>query len=591
MRELLGKMSRKMRHALLVLTTLGMAVLPMTTAWAQDEEVDDEEPVLTIETLPKLDEADRLRIGFFPRAIPIYLSPTSPVSRDIDVVAIRREILEHLKQIQPFKLVTDQVLHTTFNQSSLEDKDAFAQAEIDMSNVETLAAKLDFDTALVTLERVRFNYHNTLAGYFEPKMVSRAEQVYAYTQLSRLRDIELPNGEDLLKVRRAFMEMIRLTPHIVLLQGRQPQDRVQAYNDAREFFMKNENAVYRRTPTEDAAKLAQKLDLAVIVFLRIVQNDDGTFNAEIDFYERATDKMSYLVVPLNEGARSTASAIQTNVVSETTAVNDSVAEPKVDSSGSSGSVSESSGQISKMSEQEIKTTSSVVSPQSLSLPGMDQELLKVSKQTVEQFSKAINDGLDSLYVGLQWPDVAPVSKVKTQSNRFYLDMSAIYFSYMKHTLDRNLHTLGANVQVSYMFNEHFFARGGITVSGVFRDKQKDLYDTFNIIRLNFYGGVSGNYGWVRPYLAIGVEYSYSSPYAVTESVTCKTFGHDDIECNDYKSNPNPHLFGFDLTVGANFGKEPVYLVVEGFAGVYVLTMSTAWTQVPLGASLGIQYRF
>ena len=457
-------------------------------------------------------------IAVFPRTIPIYLSPEADRSRDIDVGSIRRAIIDHIQHYSIFEVPSDIHLKEVFEQSNVEIRDALVQAEIDMAYAETYVSSLNFETALQTLERVIRNYNEALAQYFEPQMVARAQQIYGSTMLLEMREKDVPVSENIHLVRRAFIEMIRLAPHLVLLEGRQPKDRVEIYNIARELFLKN--AVYRQTPIEDAQQLAEHLSLDYILFLRIVQRSDGSFFAEIDFYDHDQNVMNFETVDI----------------------------PEVSATGKHDAYS--------------------------------------------VFAESISTRLDPYYEAVKLSE-SEKPRFSGQTGRVYLEVGPTYFFFAKYVTPTPIHTLGGTVKVSFMFNEHFFVQGGFSLAGAFQDVAHNLYDSFVITRIQGNFGLSADFGWVRPFVAAGLEYAYFAPYAITSSIACKTFGSDDIECleGDVRNNNESSLFGFDVALGVNMGKDPFYLVIESFVTLYVVPVSGALLHLPIGATLAVQYRF
>ena len=457
-------------------------------------------------------------IAIFPRTIPIYLSPEAERSRDIDVGSIRRALIEHIKTYPILSVPQDTQLKEVFEQSNVEIKDALVQAEIDMAYAEVYVGSLNFGTALQTLDRVLRNYREALAQYFEPQMVSRAHQIYASTMLAQMRESDAPASEYMHQVRRAFIEMIRLTPHIVLLEGRQPKERVQLYNIARELFLNH--AVYRQTPVEDARQLSGRLSLDYILFVRIVQRSDGSFFVEVDFYDDENDRMSF---------------------------------------------------------------------ESIDIPDND---LTPATDGYSAFVENISSRMDAYYEAIKLPEPES-SAFSGQTGRFYLEVGSTYFFFARYMTPTPIHTLGGTVKVSFMFNEHFFVQGGFFLAGAFQDAAHHLYDTFMIARVQGNFGLSADFDWIRPFVVAGFEYAYLSPYAVTSSIICKTFGSEDIECldGDIRYNNKSSLFGFDVALGINVGKDPFFLVIESFLTLYVAPISGELLRLPIGATLSLQYRF
>jgi len=481
-----------------------------------------------VELLPDMvvPQDARKRIAFFPKAIPIYLWPNAPKARDIDVTAVRHELMKHARAHKILRVVGDSALNEAFEKNAYEERDAFAQAEIDMAYAETYAASLNYDTALSTLERVLRNFETSMARYFDTKLMSHALQLYAYTQLSMMREMDDVPVDRVHMVRRAFMEFIRISPHVVLLEGRQPKDRVQYYTEARALFM--QNAVYRQTKIEDARRLARQLDTDILVFLRFVQKEDGSFDAEIDFYDYENDQMTYEIAPIPD----------------------------------------------KIDNTSVRHVGEVSEPASV-------------------FADAISLKLENLYACLSMPALAPPPLFSGEEGRIYLELNALYFSYVFYETSSAPHTLGASVRVTYMITEHFFVQGAFSASGVFQDSAKDLYDSFQVLRFDVSAGISADFHWIRPYLTIGLEGEYMTPFAITTNLTCKAFGSSDLECgeDDIQDNDTPGWFGFNVAAGFNLGKDPFYLVIEGFLTLNIAPYPTGWFGIPIGATMGVQYRF
>ncbi len=513
----LTRLGKLVLSVLLSLTAVSVGTLFEPQAYAQSK----------YEYLPEMSvpQDARKRIAFFPKAIPIYLWPNSPTARDIDVTAVRHELMKHARAHKILRVVSDSTLNEAFEKNAYEERDAFAQAEIDMAYAETYAASLNYETALSTLERVLRNFERSMARYFDTKLMSHALQLYAYTQLSMMRELDEVPVERVHMVRRAFMEFIRISPHVVLLEGRQPKDRVQYYTEARALFM--QNAVYRQTKIEDARRLARQLDTDLLVFLRFVQKEDGSFDAEIDFYDLENDEITYEIAPIPE-----------------------------------------------KSEDHVKLKGGASEPASV-------------------FADAISLKLENLYTCLSMPALAPPPLFSGEEGRIYLELNALYFTYALYDTSSAPQTVGASARVTYMITEHFFVQGAFSVSGVFQDKAKDLYDSFQVLRFDASAGISADFHWIRTYMTIGLEGEYMTPFAVTTSLTCKAFGSNDLGCNDddIEYNDTPGLFGFNVALGLNLGKDPFYLVLEGFLTLNIAPIPEGWFSIPVGATMGVQYRF
>lgn len=516
-------MGRRIRYQAVLLYLVCGVVVAWAWAWARSAAwAQTYESFLPVWEVP---QENQKKIAFMPKAIPIYLELESKTARDIDVKALKEAVMRHARAHRILNVLDDSELRELFEKSNLDDREAFGQAEIDIAYAETYAASLNYDTALTTLERVLKSFEWALARYFEPKLTVQALQMYAYTLLSRIRDMdEVPDGE-VHAARLAFLEFIRLAPHVVLMEGRQPKDRVQFYKEARALFM--ENVAYRQTNVEEARRLADQLDIDVLVFLRIVQKTNGSFDAEIDFYDREADQMTYEVAPIPEKAQS-------------------------------------SGR------------------HHLGEPG----------EPISVFADAVTLKLENLYACLKMPPPI-LSMFSGEANRIYLELNFAYFGYTVYETSSSPQALGAQVRVSYMFTENFFVQGYFSVYGVFQDKSKDIYDSFEVLRAGLNVGISADFHWVRPYLSVGIEFGYMTPFSVMTSVACKAFGSNDIECaeDDVQSNKSPELFGFDVTLGVNFGKDPLYLVLEGALSLYIVPDSYSWFTLPLGMNVGVQYRF
>lgn len=461
----------------------------------------------------------KLNIAFFPMNIPIYLYDGTSLgsAQDIDTAAFRQSILAHASSHPYLHAITRKDLVRMYREAELEEVDSYAQAKIDIGYAETHLSNMNYALAVSLLERVNRNYNEVLAQYLDPNAVAHAQRLLAYAYLSKIREEaqELSSIDFFHPARLAFMESIRLAPHITLLEGRQPPDRIAVYNEAKKLFLDSD--VYRQVQVSDAARLAKRLNSQLVVFMRIVQDIEGQLSLEFDYYDALKKEMT------------------------------------------------------------------------------KQKILMDSSIPAEQFQAHAVDlasaFLESQYICI---DIAPNKEVKRgESGRFYFDFGASYFTYLKYPTQGRVHSVGGSFKLTYMFNENFFIHGGMDVGSVLQDSAKDLYAPFEYVRFYINLGISRNFKWIRPYISAGLEIGYTSAYSITKSLTCKTFGENDIEClkSDIIRNNDPVVFGFDFIWGINIGRDSFQFVLEGTISAYVYPLIQSMFSFPVGLRMGIQYRF
>ncbi|MCL2325775.1 MAG: hypothetical protein FWC40_04665 [Proteobacteria bacterium] len=462
-------------------------------------------------------ETDTKRVAFFPALMPIYLYENQVLEHDIDVAFIRRAVIAHAQRHPVVRVLRESMIATHVKTSNLEQRDRFAQAEIDLVYARSHFANMNYGLAISSLQRVVRSYQDALAPYYAPHAVAPAYQMLAYAYLAQIRETQDEDMSQFHAARLAMMEMIRLAPHLALLEGRQPRDRIHVYNEARQLFL--DNPVYRQTPLADAARLAQSLELNRVIFMRLVQDAQGDFSVELDIYDH--DKRS-----------------------------------------------------------------------------MQHETIAVSERDEEEggysalISQAMTMVLENVYACFEMPRPDDVSIFSDEAGRVFLELGFVYFTHLNFPTSSLVHALGADALVTYMLTKHFYVQGGLGVVSVRQDLARDLYAPFEMVRLYGGAGLSADFNWIRLFLSVGLEYAYSTPYAITRSVTCKTFGRHDLDCSpsSVRDNTSPSEGGFHLSTGVNLGVDPFYFVLEGFVVAYLFPFVGNF-RYPLGFRAALQYRF
>ena len=230
-------------------------------------------------------------VAIFPQSIPIYLTKDIPPKVNIDVSVVKKVLSEQIKGHPYLNLITFDEIEKSFKTSDLLHTEAFMQAEIDMNYAQTFISGMNYMAAIEILQRVTENYKKSLVPYYRPSTVAQAYQQLAYALISQYEEDPDEYQPLIHSARLAFIELIRLAPYLVMLEGRQSHERVVRYDEALDLFLNNE--AYRQTVPKDADALARKIGADIILMLRLVQLNDGNFNLEIDEYHAKTQKIYY----------------------------------------------------------------------------------------------------------------------------------------------------------------------------------------------------------------------------------------------------------------------------------------------------------
>ena len=467
------------------------------------------------EPLPELTISDQQKVScaFIQPSIPIYLYKNVPLTTAIDVSKLKKNLIAHARNHPYLEVVSDDMINKQLLNSG-EYNDVLMQAEIDMGYSDNQMTNANYVLATTLIQRVIQNYTQLQLAYFRPNTVARAYQMLAYAYIAQFSE-ETSGSLDLPHLARtAFIELIRLAPHITMLEGRQSPDRVQTYDEALELFMGSES--YRQTPQRDAIALAHRLNVDMLVFTRIVQQKNGSLQLEIDLLQNG--EMHYQTLPIEFSPTDTNDQVTQKVLHTATA------------------------------------------------------------------------WLSNQYDCLDIPQIEPEEPAL---RRFSIAVGPTYSLYLTHPTADVLHGVGAWVNFSFMFNQYLFVRAGMDIAAILPDKAHELYDNFIAYRIPLQFGMALTLHYFRLFFAIGAELSFTSEYTITKSIACKTFGTNDIECDQASviHNRDPFALQMPLNLGVDFSFDPFYITFETFLSATVYPAKKNVFRNPFGLRAGLGYRF
>lgn len=245
----------------------------------------------------EVDAIQKRKIAILPQSVPIYLYKDVPFHADIDVMALRRALNRHARMHPYLEVLSAAEIESVWQNGDLSQTDAAMQAEIDMGYAQTFMANMNFPSAVNVLRRVIENYRKSLVTFYKQAEVAQAWQLLAYAYIAQYQENPETMLELLHPARQAFIELIRLAPHLTMLEGRQSPERVALYDEALELFLGN--SAYRQTQQNDAAALAHRLGTDIVLLARIVQTRQGDLFLEIDEYQTAARQIQYHSIKLD----------------------------------------------------------------------------------------------------------------------------------------------------------------------------------------------------------------------------------------------------------------------------------------------------
>ena len=263
-----------------LLLLLCLSCLSATQAWADEH----------LQTIPPQ------KIAILPKSIPIYLDKTTALNAQIDVTQLKQTLNTHIAKQHCFTAIDDAQIDNLWAKADLSLTDAFMQAELDMAYAQNAMANMDYDSAIKILKRIIENYQKSHASLYHPLQLSKAWQQLAYAYIAQYQEAQDSSLDMLPEARRAFIELIRLSPELTMLEGRQSKERVTLYDESLKLFLSN--PAYRQTTLKDAQNLSKTLQADTLLFTRIVQNQLGVISIEIDAYHAKTDAFQYHIVPI-----------------------------------------------------------------------------------------------------------------------------------------------------------------------------------------------------------------------------------------------------------------------------------------------------
>lgn len=176
---------------------------------------------------------------------------------------------------------------------------------------------------------------------------------------------------------------------------------------------------------------------------------------------------------------------------------------------------------------------------------------------------------------------------------FYMDAGFLYHSYITYPTTRFPDGYGFYLGLTWQFKKYFFSRIQFEFSLLLKDESRTLYDHFEIYRIPLLVGFTYQWRWLRPYVALGLDLSFSAPYKIVSSLPCKTFGLSDIEClsEDVKVYRDVFATNLMFLFGLALGKAPFGVVLEFFIDATVYPTEPQLFKYPMGGHVGFQYQF
>ena len=195
-------------------------------------------------------------IVFIQRNIPTYLHKDVPLQNVVDVSQFRRDIIRQAQHHPYLEVIPDETVETSL-QASYGIQEVNTRAEIDITYADNLMDIPDYVSATTLLLRTTQDITQSQLAQIRPQLAARAWQRLAYAYISQIAESEVePEGLRRL-ARLAFVELIRLAPHLTMVEGRQSPDRVAIYDEALSDFLSTPSL--RQVPLRDAAALAPRL--------------------------------------------------------------------------------------------------------------------------------------------------------------------------------------------------------------------------------------------------------------------------------------------------------------------------------------------
>ena len=236
------------------------------------------------QTLPEdeaVEEYERHRALLLPERLPLYLHPDAPpFVGALNTSAIYDAVRRHLRQ-QPYLEMQPTSEAVQLLRSSRSDiAQALADATVDLGHGKSHFFGFNIEAAIDTLQRVLLSYERGFGEFTATEEYAQAQQFLAYALMERA--AEQGSTDDTSLARKAFQEMIRLAPHIVLDPDRQPPERVALYDEARHLFL--DTPALRRGSPERARAICSLLDIEFLFVPRLVHATDASLRFELDIY-------------------------------------------------------------------------------------------------------------------------------------------------------------------------------------------------------------------------------------------------------------------------------------------------------------------
>ncbi|MFA5623473.1 MAG: hypothetical protein WC966_00235 [Bradymonadales bacterium] len=255
---------------------------------------------LTSQYFAKAAPEQELTVAIVPNTVSLYLYPDTTLHFDIDTAELRQAMQNFVVNYPYTKLLTHKELVKKLQVESPARASAYGQSLIDIGYARTHLSNFSIEPAISLLSRIIDNHQVALTYAYAPLALAEAYQYLGYALLDKVAnepELEATLREE---IRSSFLEMVRLAPHVVLRSGRQPEERVVVYNEARHLFL--QNSAIRKTGEDLAQRIADALKVDVLLFPRVVQNAEGKLFLEIDLFEAKSQSLQSYSIKLDAPA-------------------------------------------------------------------------------------------------------------------------------------------------------------------------------------------------------------------------------------------------------------------------------------------------
>ncbi|MEO1271472.1 MAG: hypothetical protein AAFX99_25545 [Myxococcota bacterium] len=222
-------------------------------------------------------------------------------------------------------------------------------------------------------------------------------------------------------------------------------------------------------------------------------------------------------------------------------------------------------------------------PERVMLTGDQARDAELANRLVSRFAACIEP--------LPEPPTPPPDR---EEGRFYLDASFTYATYLNGPTDQGFDNYGVSVSASYMMTERCAWVGRATFLTSGSDFENDLLTEFSQVRLFAGAGFGVRFNrWVRPFLSLTVEATRLGRFSSTDEFFCK------VNTSSPGCAPSEVVVGGDTwQAGVNVQLGGSLRLYEDFSifaapslSFYVFPLTDKDLDLPVGADVGLQYRF